>query len=181
MPCSITCSTKILTLAVAPFLFILVGVIFEFAMMPDVYILWSPQEEEVHYSYWGHKFTHSATHSSKRFKPLSDIMLLSQGCCWIEKNTSKEFSCVMVFRMKSSSFLKFQFVFGFNECLWAVFSLLNFEHFWFYIWVVVVWLLILWHKWLQVTSYPNSMNKKFECEDHQKYSRMLRKICKREL
>ena len=32
-----------------------------------------------------------------------------------------------------------------------------------------IWLLILRHKWLQVTSYPMPMNKKFEYKDHQKY------------
>ena len=41
MPDSITCSSKILTLAIAPFLFILVGVLFEFAMVSGVYILLS--------------------------------------------------------------------------------------------------------------------------------------------
>ena len=50
MPYSITCSTEIFTLATAPFLFIFVGVICEFAMVPGVYILLSPQEEEIHYS-----------------------------------------------------------------------------------------------------------------------------------
>ena len=50
MPYSITCSTKVLTLARASFLFIFVGVIFQFAMVPGVYILLFPQEEEVHYS-----------------------------------------------------------------------------------------------------------------------------------
>ena len=39
----------------------------------------------------------------------------------------------------------------FNECLGEIFSLLNLENFWF--WVAVVWLLILWHRWLYVTSY----------------------------
>ena len=43
MPYSITCSTKILTLAISQFLFILVGVLFEFAMVPGVYILFFPQ------------------------------------------------------------------------------------------------------------------------------------------
>ena len=33
----------------------------------------------------------------------------------LEINTNKEFNCVMVFIMKSSS--TFQFAFGFNECL----------------------------------------------------------------
>ena len=46
MPYSITYSNKILTLAIAPFLFILAGVLCEFAMVPVVYILLSHQEEE---------------------------------------------------------------------------------------------------------------------------------------
>ena len=50
MPSSITCSTKNLTLEIAPFLFILVGVLWEFAIVTGVYILLFPQEEEVHYS-----------------------------------------------------------------------------------------------------------------------------------
>ena len=49
MPLSITYSTKIFTLAIAPFLFILVDVLCEFAMVSGVYILLSPQEE-VRYS-----------------------------------------------------------------------------------------------------------------------------------
>ena len=46
----IICFTKILTLAIAPFLFILVGIVCEFAIVPGVYILLSPQEEKVHYT-----------------------------------------------------------------------------------------------------------------------------------
>ena len=38
-------------------------------MWPGVYILLCPQEEEVHSSSWGHRYTHSAAQSSKRFKP----------------------------------------------------------------------------------------------------------------
>ena len=54
MPYSIPSSTKILTLATAPFLVILVGIlsVCEFAMVPGVYILLFPQEEEVHF--WHH-------------------------------------------------------------------------------------------------------------------------------
>ena len=50
MPYSIHSSTNILTLATAPFLFILVDILIvcEFAMMPGVYIILSTQEEEVH-------------------------------------------------------------------------------------------------------------------------------------
>ena len=50
MPYRIICFTTNLPLAIASFLFILVGVIFEFAIVPGVYILLSPQEEEVHYT-----------------------------------------------------------------------------------------------------------------------------------
>ena len=39
MSSSITCSTKILTLVIAPFLLILVDILCEIAMVPDVYIL----------------------------------------------------------------------------------------------------------------------------------------------
>ena len=55
MPSSIFCSTKSLTLAIAQFLFILVCILCEFAMVPGVSILLSPQEEEVHYFSWGHR------------------------------------------------------------------------------------------------------------------------------
>ena len=63
MPSSITCSTKTLNFAIAPFLFILVGVLCEFAMVPGLYILLSPQEEKVYYSSWGHRciYTFSTT------------------------------------------------------------------------------------------------------------------------
>ena len=64
----ITCSTKILVLAIAPFLFILVGVLCEFAMVPGVYILLSPHENEVQYTSGGHLCTHTGAHPSKRFK-----------------------------------------------------------------------------------------------------------------
>ena len=49
---SIASSTKILTLTTAPFLFILVGALSacEVAMVPGMYILLFPQEEEVHFS-----------------------------------------------------------------------------------------------------------------------------------
>ena len=50
MSSSITCSTKILTLATAQLLFILVGVLCEFDMAPGVYILYVPREKEVHHS-----------------------------------------------------------------------------------------------------------------------------------
>ena len=45
MPYSITCSTKILTLAIAPFLFVLLRVLCRFAIVSSVFILLSPREE----------------------------------------------------------------------------------------------------------------------------------------
>ena len=48
MPYRIICFTRILTLAIASFLFILVDVVCEFAIVPGVYILLSLQEKEVH-------------------------------------------------------------------------------------------------------------------------------------
>ena len=84
MSYSITFSFKILTLEITPFLFIFVGIPCEFAMVSDVYILLSPQEEKVSTSSWGERHTHLAVHSSKRFKPLPTIILLCEG------NTSKK-------------------------------------------------------------------------------------------
>ena len=81
MPYSIICSTKILTLVIAPFLFILVGVHCKFPMVQGVYILLYPQEEAVHYYSGGNRCTRSAVHSSKRFKPSSAIILLCQSYC----------------------------------------------------------------------------------------------------
>ena len=87
MSYSIPSSAKILTLTTAPFLFILVGALYlcEFAMVPGLYTLQCPQEEEVHSFFWGHKYTHSTAQSSKRFKPLSVTILMWQGHCWIGK------------------------------------------------------------------------------------------------
>ena len=57
----------------APFLFILVGVlsVCGFVMVPGVYIILCPQEEEVHFFSRGHRCTHSVAQSSKRFKPFT--------------------------------------------------------------------------------------------------------------
>ena len=57
---------------------------------------------------------------------------------------------------------------------------LNLENVWFYIWVVGLWLnfttqMTLHHLLLM------PMNKILECKDHQIYSKMLRKICKKKV
>ena len=160
-----TRSTKILTLAIAWFLFIFVGVICEFVMVPGVYILLSPHEEEIYYSSWGPRCTHSAAHSSKRFKPLlRHVTMLRSLLNW--KKTQTRNSAVLI--MRPSSFFKFQFVFGFNESLWEIFSLLDFENFWLYIWVEVVYMTFYsTTQMISSHSYPMSMNKKLQCKDHQ--------------
>ena len=71
----------------------------------------------------------------------------------LEKTRTRNLTVLMVIVLWPSNTLKFLFVFGFNWCLWEIFSL-NLENFWFYIWVSVVWLLILQHRWFYVTSYP---------------------------
>ena len=56
-----------------------VWILCEFVMLLDVYILLSPQEEEVHSSSCGNRCTHLAAHSSKRLNPLSVIILVCLG------------------------------------------------------------------------------------------------------
>ena len=66
-------------LAIMPLLFISVSILCEFARLPDVYILLSPQEEDVQSSSRGKRFTHLTTHPSKRLNPLSVIILVCLG------------------------------------------------------------------------------------------------------
>ena len=142
MPYNITCFNKILTLAIAPFLFILVGILCEFAMVPGVYILLSSQEEEMHSSTWGYRWTHSETNSSKKIYTFFYHYFTTPSLLLNWKNTNKELNCVMlmVLVVWRSSTLKFQFVFGFKECLWAIFSLIIFgKFFWFYTWLGIAW------------------------------------------
>ena len=65
--------------AIVLLLFISVCILCEFAILVDVYILLSPQEEEVHSSSCGNRCTHLAAHSSKRLNPLSFIILVCLG------------------------------------------------------------------------------------------------------
>ena len=87
--------------------------------------------------------------------------------------------------IRPGSTLKFQFAFGFNECLWAIFSLLSFKNFWINIWVLFDDFCFydaddftLSHL---LPEPPMSMNKKLECNGHKIYFKMLRKICKKEV
>ena len=111
MSYSITCSTRILTLAIAPFLFISVGILCEFAMALDVYILLTLRKKGAHF-FMRDRCKNSAAYSSKRFKPLSAIILLWQGYFWVKKNT-KEFHCDMMLIIRLTSTLQYYF-FGFQ-------------------------------------------------------------------
>ena len=80
MPYSITCSTKILTLAIAPFLFILFGVLCEFAMVPGVYILLTSRRRGTLFFLKARIYTFSSPFIEK-CKSLLGIILLCQGYC----------------------------------------------------------------------------------------------------
>ena len=87
----------------------------------------------------------------------------------------------LFFTIRPSNTFNFWSVFGFNEYLWGILSLMNVESFWFHVWVVAARLLILQNKWPQVTFWPMSKNKKLEFKDHQIDFKMLRKILKKEV
>ena len=59
--------------------FVSVSILCKFAMLPDVYILLSPQEEEVHSSSWGNRGKRLVAYSPKRLNPLSFILLVCLG------------------------------------------------------------------------------------------------------
>ena len=74
---SISFSAQIFILSITPLLFISDSILCEFAMLPDVYILLSPPEEEVHSSFWGNRCTGGST-SIKKIKTFA-ILLLCLG------------------------------------------------------------------------------------------------------
>ena len=61
--------TEILILDIAPLPFVSVGILSEFDMLPDVYILLSPREDGVYSFSWGDRCTHLEVHSSKTLNP----------------------------------------------------------------------------------------------------------------
>ena len=72
-------STQILTLAIEPLLLTSVSILYEFALLSDVYILLSTQGEEVHSSSWADWCTHLAAHSSKRLTAFFVVILVCLG------------------------------------------------------------------------------------------------------
>ena len=123
MSYSIPSSTKILNLTTAPFLFILVSAlsVCKFAMVPGVYILLYPLEEEVHSSSWGHGHIQQHNHQ-KDLNPCLSLYYYGKVIVELEKNTS--LTVFTVFVIWPSSTLKFLFVF-ISVNVWQIFSLRN--------------------------------------------------------
>ena len=69
--------TQIDILAIMSLSFISIKILYEFAMLPNVYILlFHQQEEEVYSSSWGNRCTHLAAHLLKRLNPSSVNILV---------------------------------------------------------------------------------------------------------
>ena len=92
----IPCSTKILTLATAPFLFILIGVFCKFAMVPSVHILLSYQEKRYTILHKG-KDVHNQQHIHRK-----DLNLCLPLYCYgkvtvkLEKTQTRNLTVFMV-------------------------------------------------------------------------------------
>ena len=94
---TVSLSTEILILAIAPLSFISVGIHCELAMLPKVYILLSPQKEEVHSSTWVDRCTHLEAYSSKTLKPLPVIALIVCLGNAKQNNTGRQTASLLVF------------------------------------------------------------------------------------
>ena len=119
MPYSIPSSIKILFLATAPFLFVLLGILCLSSMVPRVYIYFTvPLQRRVALFFVRAQMcTLSSIFSKKIWIFGCHYIKLWQGHCWIEKNT-RNLTVFMVLVIWPSSFLKFPFVFGFISGLW---------------------------------------------------------------
>ena len=85
----------------------------------------------------------------------------------LEETQTRNSTGFMVLVIWPNRTLKFLFDFRFNECLWAIFSLVILENFWFLIWFVVVWLLYNFTAQITLPYFLlMPMNKKLQCKDH---------------
>ena len=75
----VTINFKILSLAIVPLLFISVSILCKVSMLPNVYILLSPQEEETISSSLGDRCKYYVAQWSERLNPLSVIVLVCLG------------------------------------------------------------------------------------------------------
>ena len=58
-------------------------------MLPDLYILLFPQEDEEHSTSWGNRCTNLEAHSSKRLNPLCVIILVCLSNTWKSKTAGQ--------------------------------------------------------------------------------------------
>ena len=89
--CNVTCSTKILTLAISPVLFISVRSLHEFAILPDVYILLSSREKEVPHAGQMHTFGSTFIKKIEPFSVVPNVF----------KHTSKYMPCILEWNLKA--------------------------------------------------------------------------------
>ena len=138
-------------------MFILVVVLCEFAKVPEVCTFYcSLRKKRCTLLYKGTD-VHIQQHIHQKYLNLCLLLhYYGKVIVELEKTQTRNSTVFIVLIIWPISTLKFLFVFGFNEYLWAVFSLLSFKNFWFCICVVVVLLLILRHIWLYVTSYTHA-------------------------
>ena len=97
MSYSIPSSSKILNLTTVPFLFILVSAVSvcRFAMVPGVYILLYPLEEDVLFFLRARIYIHIQQHNHKKdLNPCLSLYYYGNVNIELEKNTNKEFNCV---------------------------------------------------------------------------------------
>ena len=112
---------KILILAIAPHFFILVGILCEFTIVLGVYIL-LPQKDKVQIFLRAQMYTlHVQQYIHQKDLNLC-LPLYYYAKVIVELEKNKEFNCVVVLMIRPSRTLKFQFIFGFNNCLWAIFK-----------------------------------------------------------
>ena len=114
---SISCPTKIFTLTIAPFLFKLPFSVNSLWYQERIFLL-SLQEKEVHSSYWGHKWAHSAVHHQKDLNLCLTLNYFAEDFAE-SKITQTGNSTVLWCLLSDQVYItfKFQFAFASSECL----------------------------------------------------------------
>ena len=101
----------------------------------------------------------------------------------LEKTQARNSTVFIVLVIWPSSTLNFLFVLGFNECLQVFFFLIKFRKYLvFYLDCGCLTFNFLDNldDFISLLT-PMTMNKKLMCKDHQIYSKMLKKICEKEV
>ena len=181
MPYSIPSFTRIiLTLATAAFSLILVGVLYLSVnlLWCQVYTFYCPLRKKS-CSSRGHR-VHIQQHIHQSYLNLClPLYYYSKFIAELEKNTKKEFKC----EYGAINMTKYHF--EIPICFWfQLMSLSNLflklRKFGYYLGCGCITFNFIAPMNLR-HLLPMLMNKKLECKDHQIYSKMLRKICKKEV